>query len=79
MKDSLKIKAQNGGTHFEIKRELSEVVSLTDIKNRLQSTEGEIEMLEEQLERAKKNKRILEDALNTGKGAGTTNTELKLV
>jgi hypothetical protein len=79
MKDSVKIKAVNGGAHFEIKRELSETVSSTDIQNRLQSIDGEIEMLKEQLERLEQNRTIIVEAMNTGKGSGKTETESKLI
>ena len=79
MKDTVKINAVNGGAHFEIKRELSETVGLTDLQNRLQSMNGEIEMLQEQLELLTKNRDILQEALDTGKGAGKTETDTKLI
>jgi len=79
MRDAVKINAVNGGAHFEIKRELSETVSVTDLQNRLQSIDAEIEMMEEQVERLKQNRKIIQDALDKGKGSGETVTENKLI
>lgn len=74
MKDTVQIKAQNGGTHFEIKRELSEVVNRSNLEDRLQSLRAEKEQLVEHLERIDKNIKLTEQALNEGKSKGSTET-----
>jgi hypothetical protein len=79
MRDTVTIKAQNGGAHFEIKRELVETVSATDLENRLQSIEGEIELMNDQLEKLHKNRKIILEAMSSGKAKGVTDTDTKLV
>lgn len=68
MKDSVNIQSTDGGLHYEITRELSEVVNRANLIDRFDDLNRQEEALLEQLEMVRKNKAVINSALETGSG-----------
>lgn len=68
MRDFIRIKKKDGSEHFEIRRTMTEVVNRSNLEERKNNLEMQIEATQDTLDTLKKNLDTVKQALNTGFG-----------